>query len=165
MRACRRCLVIAMLVLLLLVNAMGVRAGEGSILGRVSFTDPEGTLIYGDWVRVFLTTEALVVPVVALESVEEPLKRRDRINSGHMDFFINFQQKQHTEGFVVDHKLTRPDGSFAFYHLPAGRYWIVVTFPTMIAGYKCAWQATVDVRGNEPVPIELNNANLAVPAF
>jgi len=158
-------LVMPLVGLLLLVHGAAVAAGEGGVSGRVSLTDPEGTTFYGDWVRVFLTTAALAVPAVDLDAVDAALERRSRINSGHMDFFVNFQQKQTEDGYVVDHKLTRPNGTFAFHGIPPGRYWIVVTFPTMIAGYKCAWQVAAEVNGGENTHVELNGENLAVPAY
>jgi len=151
--------------LLLLVNPAGSEGQEGHITGRVSLADMEGSVFYGDWVRVFLTTEALVVPVVDLESATVPLERRSRINTGHMDFLVAFQQKQNGDGDVVDHKLTRPDGTFAFHGILTGRYWVVITFPTMIAGFKCAWQAEVELEAGANVHVELNNENLVVPAY
>lgn len=158
-------LTVALLGLLLLVNPAGGEAQKGGVAGRVSLTDPEGTVFYADWVRVYLTTEALEVPVVDLESAAAPLERRSRINTGHMDFFVAFQQKQNQDGYVVGHKLTRPDGTFAFHGILPGRYWVVVTFPTMIAGYKGAWQAAVEVAAGANVHVELNRENLVVPAY
>ena len=157
--------IVPLIGLLLPVNAAAGEVQEGRIIGRVGLTDREGTPLNGDWVRVFLTTEELPVPVVDLQSAAAPLERRSRINSGHMDFFVNFQQRQNQDGYLVDHKLTRPDGTFAFHGIPPGRYWVVVTFPTMIAGYKCAWQAAVDVNSGEDAHVTLNGENLAVPAF
>ncbi|HSO18849.1 MAG TPA: carboxypeptidase-like regulatory domain-containing protein, partial [Desulfosarcina sp.] len=69
------------------------------------------------------------------------------------------------DGYIVDHKLTRPNGTFAFHGIPPGRYWIAVTFPTMIAGYKCAWQVAVEVNEGENIHVELNGGNLAIPAY
>jgi hypothetical protein len=82
-----------------------------------------------------------------------------------MDFFVNFRQKLNVPGYAVDDKLTRPDGTFAFNRIPPGRYYIVITFPTMIAGYKCAWQTAVDVAEGQSVSVALNNDNLVIPAY
>lgn len=158
-------LVLSVLALLLTINPAGGQNGNGRITGRVSLSGPVGAPVYGDWVRVYLTTGAVAVPEVDLNSALARPERRDRINSGHMAFFLNLQQEQKTEGFIVDHKLTRPDGTFAFHRLPAGRYWVVVTFPTMIGGYKCAWQASVEVTAENSAHVELNNTNLVVPAY
>ena len=149
----------------LLTNLSAGQNEGGSVTGRVSLTNREGAIINGDWVRVFLTAEPIKIPEVDLEAVEIPLERQSRINSGHMEFFVNFRRKQDEPGFVVDNKLTRPDGTFAFHQVPAGRYYVVITFPTMIAGFKCAWQVAVEVGGGQDVQVELNNGNLAVPAY
>ena len=159
--------VIAFLVMsfvLLGTIALG-QAKEGSITGRVSLTNPNGDVIYGDWVRVFLTAAPIDIPEVTLSGIKTPLERRSRINSGHMDFFVSFRRKQDEPGYLVDNKLTRPDGTFAFYQIPIGRYYVLITFPTMIAGFKCAWQAPVEVVEGQTVHVELDNRNLAVPAF
>ena len=133
--------------------------------GRISLITPDGEVFYGDWVRVFLTTKAIEVPEVDLTSVEIPIEKRARINSGHMDFYVNFRQVQDEPGYIVDNRLTRPDGSFAFHHLTSGRYYVLVTFPTMIAGFKCAWQVAVDVVEGQTAGVELDNRNLALPAY
>lgn len=160
-----RSIVCLMVSFMLLGGAAAAQMKEGSITGRVSLATPAGDVLYGDWVRVFLTTKPIAVPAVDLSSIEVPIERQSRINSGHMDFFVNFQHMQGDNGYIVDNKLTRPDGTFAFYGVPAGRYWVLVTFPTIIAGYKCAWQAPVEVAGDGNVHVELNDTNLAVPAY
>ena len=151
--------------ILCLATFFAGQAHAGSIKGRISLTAPNGEVFHGDWVRVFLTTQPIDVPAVELASIDIPLERRSRINSAHMDFYVNFRQKQEEPGFLADNKLTRPDGTFAFHQVPPGRYYIVITFPTMIAGFKCAWQETVDVAEGQSVRVELNNGNLALPAF
>jgi hypothetical protein len=50
-----------------------------------------------------------------------------------------------------------------FNDVSPGRYYLVVTFPTMIAGQKAAWQVPVDVVADMTVPVELNAANAALP--
>ena len=79
-----------------------------------------------------------------------------------MDFFIGFQSQLNEDGYLVDDKLTRPDGSVAFSRVPPGRYFLVVTFPTVIAGQKAAWQMPVDAVAERTVHIELNAANMAL---
>ena len=155
---------LTMIIVLMGAIASG-QAKEGSIAGRVSLTDPDCDVVHGDWVRVFLTAEPIEVPGVALAGIETPVERRSRINSGHMDFFVNFRRKQDEPGYMVDNKLTRPDGTFAFYQVPVGHYYVLITFPTMIAGFKCAWQTPVEVVEGQTVHVELDNGNLAIPAF
>lgn len=138
---------------------------EGTITGQISLADKTGAVVYGDWVRVFLTTEPVDIPTVDLTSTQIPIERLSRINTGHMAFFANFRQKQGLPGYVTEDKVTRPDGTFTFNRIAAGRYYIVVTFPTMIAGFKCAWQIAIDVAGGKSVHVQLNNDNLALPAY
>lgn len=157
------------LVLAILLIVFGAPASAhaqaGTITGRVSLTTPKGEVVYGDWVRVYLTSEPAEVPAVDLNSAMKPWERRDRLNSVHMDFFVNFRDKQNDAGYAVDDKLCRPDGTFTFSGLPAGRYYVVVTFPSMIAGFKCAWQAEVDLVEGKSVHVELNAENLALPSY
>ena len=94
-----------------------------------------------------------------MEGAVAPVARASRINSVHMSFFIAFREMMGREGFRVDDKLTRPDGSAAFKDVPPGHDYLVVTFPTMIAGQKAAWQVPVDVVTAMMVAVELNAAN------
>ena len=149
----------------LIVSISLGHAQEGTITGQISLADKNGAVAYGDWVRVFLTTAPVDIPTVDLASTEVPWERQSRINTGHMEFFVNFRQKQDQPGYAVEDKLTRPDGTFTFNRISPGRYYVVITFPTMIAGFKCAWQEPVDVVGGQSVHVELNNDNLAIPAY
>jgi hypothetical protein len=156
---------ILIIVFMLLISISVGHAQEGTVTGQISLADKNGSVAYADWVRVFLTTEAIDIPTVDLASTNVPWERKSRINTGHMEFFVNFRQKQEQPGYAVGDKLTRPDGTFTFNRIPAGRYYVVVTFPSMIAGFKCAWQVPVDVVEGQSVHVELNNANLAIPAY
>jgi hypothetical protein len=165
MRSCHLSNAILVLLLTLLAGPSVSLAQDGTITGQVSLTNQEGEVVYGDWVRVFLTSEPIDVPEVDLASTHVPWERQSRINTGHMDFFVNFRHKLSAPGYAVEDKLTRPDGTFTFNRIPPGRYYIVITFPTMIAGYKCAWQTAVDVAGGQSVSVALNNDNLVIPAY
>lgn len=165
MRLSARTLLILILSVLLLTTVSTGYAQSGAITGRVRLTTPTGDVVYGDWVRVFLTTAPIDVPSVDLESVDVSIERRSRINTGHLEFFRHFSRQQRETGYIYDSKLTRPDGTFAFHGVPAGRYYVVVTFPTMIAGFKCAWQTGVEVTGKQDAAVELNNGNMALPAY
>jgi hypothetical protein len=165
MRPCNLSIVIFVMLFVVLTGPFASHAQEGTVTGQVSLTDQKGEVVYGDWIRVFLTSEPIAVPKVDLASTSVPWERQSRINTGHMDFFVNFRQKLNVPGYAVEDKLTRPDGTFTFNRIPAGRYYIVITFPTMIAGYKCAWQVAVDVVGGQLIPVALSNDNLAIPAY
>ena len=157
--------IILIMFFMLLVSISVGHAQEGTITGQISLADKNGAVVYGDWVRVFLTTAPVDIPIIDLASTDVPWERQSRINTGHMEFFVNFRQKQDQPGYAVEDKLTRPDGTFTFNRISAGRYYVVITFPTMIAGFKCAWQELVDVVEGQSVHVELNNDNLAIPAY
>jgi hypothetical protein len=148
---------------LLAVLPESALAAGGRIKGRVSLVNAGGQVVYGDWVRVYLVTAAVDIPQVDLESAAANVERASRINSAHTAFFIAFREMMNREGYHLDDKLTRPDGSVAFNDVSPGRYYLVVTFPTMIAGQKAAWQVPVDVVADMTVPVELNAANAALP--
>lgn len=164
---CLRALPAAILATLtiVLLSLSSAHAQEGHITGRVSLMTPKGEIIYGDWVRVFLTTEPADIPSIDLTSSTEPWERQSLINSAHTDFFVNFREKHNHAGYVVNNKLSRPDGTFAFSGIPAGRYYVVITFPTVIGGFKCAWQREVDVVEEKSMHVELNGENLALPSY
>ena len=155
-----------LVVLFILLASLSVGyAQEGTITGQISLSDKSGNVVYGDWVRVFLTTEPVAIPALVLTSAQVPWERQSRINTGHMAFFANFRQKQGLPGYVTEDKVTRPDGTFTFNRIAAGRHYVVVTFPTMIAGFKCAWQIAIDVAAGQSMHVQLNNDNLALPAY
>jgi hypothetical protein len=150
---------------MLCLQPVCLKAQAGVVTGRVSLENRNGETIYGDWVRVFLTTSAVDIPAVDLASDDVPIERQANLNTAHMAFFRNVQEKLNQPGYAVDNKLSRPDGTFAFHGIAPGRYYVVVTFPTIIAGAKCAWQAPVDVAAGKDVHVELNTANMVLPAF
>jgi len=151
--------------IMVLLGAVGGvhAAGEGYVAGCVSVRDAQGQAVFGNWVRVYLVREA-----IAPSSIPEPdpgnrMARREWINDIHMDFFIRFQEKMEKPGFLVDAKLTREDGTFAFNPVPPGTYHVIVTFPTLIAGQKCAWQVPAEVAAGERCMVELKADNQALP--
>ncbi|MBL0715896.1 MAG: hypothetical protein JJV98_19595 [Desulfosarcina sp.] len=159
------CLFFFLLVWMLGSATSPAYTGSGKITARVSLTDANGQVVYGDWVRVFLVTAAIDIAPVDLTGAGAALERASRINSGHTAFFIQFREMMAREGYCVDDKLTRPDGTVTFNRISPGRYYIVITFPTMIAGQKAAWQVPVDVVADRTVHVEMNAENMAIRSF
>jgi hypothetical protein len=153
------------LLLGMFVGTLLLAAAGGRITARVSLADRDGQVVYGDWVRVFLVTAAIETPRVDLTGAEAAVEKTSRVNSAHMTFFIRFRAMMDREGYLRDDKLTRPDGSVTFSQVPPGRYYLVVTFPTMIAGQKAAWQVPVEVVDDRTIHVELNTSNMALTAF
>ncbi len=153
---------LCLLALVALVWASPACAASGKITACVSLTDTDGKVVYGDWVRVFLVTAAIEIPSLDLTGAEAGVARTARINSAHTAFFIRFREMLDRDGYLSDDKLTRPDGTVAFNQVIPGRYYLVVTFPTMIAGQKAAWQVPVDAMAGQTAHVDLNAANMAL---
>jgi len=156
--------VILMLVVLLsLTPAMAVAGGI--IHGTVALKTEDGTIFNADWLRVLLVKEKIAVPVLPdLEGMDK-FVRMETIRTAHMNFYIAARSKLAEDGFVVDTKMTTPEGAFFFDNVDPGAYFILVTFPAMIRTYKVAWQVPVTVRENEKVAVELNNSNMVLPTY
>jgi hypothetical protein len=151
-------------IMVLLVSAIQVQAADDAyITGRVSVRDAQGQAVYGNWVRVYLVREAIAPSTTPAPDPGNRMARREWINDIHMDFFIRFQEKMEKPEYLVDTKLTRDDGTFAFNPVPPGTYQVVVTFPTLIAGQKCAWQVPAKVAAGEHCTLKLDADNLALP--
>jgi hypothetical protein len=120
---------------------------------------------YGDWIRVLLVSEKVELPDAGDLSALNRQERIDRIIHLHLDFFKNVQGRLNDPGYLIADTLTTPDGGFKFYGIVPGQYYLVVTFPSMIKGYKVAWQVAVRVTEGQILPIELNNDNMAVPTY
>ncbi len=63
-------------------------AATGKIAGRVSLTDLNGQVVFGDWVRVFRVTDAIDVPGLDLAGADAAVERTVRIKSAHTAFFL-----------------------------------------------------------------------------
>jgi hypothetical protein len=74
-------------------------------------------------------------------------------------------EKMDDAAYIVAITLTQPDGTFKFPEIAAGQYYVAVTFPSMINGYKVAWQLPVTVTAGKTTHIELSNENFALPTY
>ncbi len=147
---------------LLLVAAGVTYAGEW-LLGDLSLTDDAGKRTYGQYISVFLTSRAIPAPRHESLKPLEQHQRLQRINRMHMKFFKTFSRHRARPGYLIAHTESSDTGNFAFFNIPPGDYFIVVTFPAAIDGYKVAWQQPVTVRPGRVRYISLNHENLAVP--
>jgi hypothetical protein len=147
-----------------LFGAVTVPAGaEQWLLGSLCITDEADRLAYGESVSVFLTTRQIPVPRYPELDALERHRRLDRINQMHLDFYKQFAAHRSEPGFLVAHTESSGTGNFAFLNIPPGDYYVVVTFPAMIDGYKVAWQQAVTVTAGRPRYIALGDHNLALP--
>lgn len=139
------------------------RAGQW-LMGAVRVTDEAGNRIYGQYISVFLTREAIAVPHDSGLAAMERHRRLDRINQMHLDFFKTFSAHRHRPGYLAANTESSDNCNFAFLDVAPGRYFLVVTFPSMIGGYKVAWQQPVTIRAGRTTYVTLNDANLLLPA-
>lgn len=139
-------------------------AHAGHVTGAVRLSVPDGQTVCGDWIRVLLTTAALPVPELPPLDALAELERYDRIVSAHMDFYVSYQQHLSQADYLAASVLTTETGDFKFIDVAPGRYFVVVTFPSTIGGYKVAWQVPVTVPATgDPDPVMLNWANMLLP--
>ena len=153
------------LVLLFGVGIPAVSAGSGTIDGVVQYVKPDGQVIFGDWVRVLLVREHFKPPSVGDLSKLSKNNRVNRIIDAHIGFFKRFREKMAQPEYLVAETMTTPDGSFRFSDIEPGLYYVVVTFPSMVQGYKVAWQVPVRVTDGQRHSVELSNANMAIPSY
>mgnify|MGYP001816367188 CR=1 FL=1 len=156
--------VILMFVVLLSVTPSTALAG-GIIHGTAWLTTDDGTTFYADWLRILLVKEKIAVPLLPDLNAMDKFERMNTIRTAHMDFYIQARSKLAEDGFVIDTKMTTPEGAFFFDNVDPGAYFILVTFPAMIRTYKVAWQIPVTIRENETVAVELNNSNMVLPTY
>lgn len=163
MHASRRLpLVLAAVVINLACLIAPARADQW-LLGAVWIMDDDGTRTFGQYISVSLTREAVPVPRVAGLASMERHRRMDRINQMHLDFFKTFSAYRHRPGYLVANTESSDNGNFAFLDVQPGAYFLVVTFPAMIGGYKVAWQQPVTVFPDRTLFVTLNDDNLLLP--
>ena len=142
-----------------------VDAGGETIEGVVKIILKDNSIVYGDWIRVLLVREKVTIPETKGLSKLKKLERVDKVISAHMTFYKNVRDKMSDAEYIVAATLTRPDGTFKFTEIVPGQYYVVVTFPSMIGGYKVAWQLSVKVHTGETTHIELSNENFSLPTY
>jgi hypothetical protein len=141
-----------------------VQAGAGEwIVGSLSIRNDAGQNIYGERLAVFLVQKQS--PVSAEHCLDETdLQRRmDCLNNCHLDFYKKFQQNLQQDDYLIDQTTSSETGNFAFLSPPVGTFYVLVKFPSMIDGYKVAWQEPVVVSAGQIRVVTLNEENLVFP--
>jgi hypothetical protein len=163
MAAHRKVLVILAMAWIALLAANELAVAGQWLLGDLSIVDATGRRSYGQFISVFLTSNAIPVPRDPKLDAMERHRRLDRINQLHLDFFKTFSRYRRQPGYLLAHTESSDTGNFAFLDVPAGDYFVVVTFPAMIAGYKVAWQQPVTIKPGRTAYIALGEENLVLP--
>lgn len=154
--------VIAVLILTGFTGIGSPFAGQW-LMGSVSIRDDEDRHLYGERLAVFLVTGKNPVSSEKCLAETDHQRRIDCINNCHLDFYKRFQEKQQQTGYLVAQTVSSTTGNFAFLDVPAGTYYVVVKFPSMIDGYKVAWQEPVTLTPDRIGVVTLDEDNLVLP--
>lgn len=133
------------------------------IVGSVSIRNHADQNVYGEYLAVFLVSQKNPASAKKCLGESDPQRRLDCINNSHLDFYKRFQAKQHDTGYLIAQTVTSETGNFAFFDVPVGKYYVLVKFPSMIDGYKVAWQAPVTMTPNRTAVVNLDEDNLVLP--
>jgi hypothetical protein len=133
------------------------------IVGSVSIRNHTGQKVYGDRLAIFLVVQKNPVSAEACAAESHHQRRLDCINNCHLDFYKRFQQNQQQDGYLIAQTDTSVTGNFVFFDPPVGTYYVLVKFPSMIDGYKVAWQEAVTVIPNRISVVTLDEDNLVLP--
>jgi len=155
-------IVIVVLILSGIVSAGQALAGHW-IVGSVSIRNDTGVNVYGERLAVFLVRTANPVSADHCSQEDHHQRKLDCINNSHLAFFKRFQQMQQVAGYLVAQTVTSETGNFAFLDAPVGTYFVLIKFPSMIDGYKVAWQEPIRVAPNRISIATLNEDNLVLP--
>jgi hypothetical protein len=133
------------------------------IVGSVCIQNDAGQNVYGERLAVFLVSLANPVTADHCDKEDHPQRRLDCINNCHLDFFKQFQRMQQEPGYLRGQTVTAETGSFAFLDAPVGSHYVLIKFPSMVDGYKVAWQEPVTVSPGRISVVTLNEDNLVLP--
>lgn len=157
--------ILIMIMAIILVPYTVLHAAGGDIQGIIKIVKKDGSIACGDWIRVLLVTEQIEIQHIENMSNLKKYQRMESILTSHMEFYIKVTTKMNTPEYITASTLTRPDGTFKFVDITPGQYYILVTFPSMIKGYKVAWQLPVQVHAGKTEHIELTDDNFALPSY
>jgi hypothetical protein len=153
---------IAGIVLGLILTAGPAWAGQW-IVGSVSIVGKHGQNLYGERLAVFLVRTESPVSTESCGKESHRQRRLDCINNSHLRFYKQFQEKQRDADYLIAQTVTSETGNFAFFDVPVGTCYVLIKFPSMIDGYKVAWQEPVAVTPGRSYFVTLNQDNLVLP--
>ncbi len=139
--------------------------GDTVLFGTVGLKDSKGKFCPGQMIRVYLVRNSIKVPYLDLAKLEKlpRLERIVAINNAQLEFFKSFREKACEPDFIAAETVTSRYGTFTFKAINPGRYFVVVTFPSMIMGRKVAWEVAVDLTKSAYNFVHLRPYNLALP--
>lgn len=158
-----------MITILIVILSFGCASGIGKalagnwIVGSVSIRNDAGQNVYGEYVAVFLVNSKNPASAEKCLGESHHQQRVDCINNRHLAFYKHFQDNQKQAGYLMAQTVTSETGNFAFFNVPPGTCYVLVKFPSMIDGYKVAWQEPVNVTPGRIRVVTLDEENLVLP--
>ena len=151
---------------LLLAAAFGTAAAAetGAVWGTVGLEMPNGNYVAGENIRLMLVRTAIEIEMPPPLADQPKVRRAELLADCHMRFFVQVRRHLGRDGYLIDDTMSTPRGTFEFVGVPPGRYWVVVTFPALINGFKAAWQTPVDVPAGGRIHLPLDHRNLFLPS-
>ncbi len=155
--------------LVLLILTIGGFTGTGPalaghwIVGSVCIRNDAGQNVYGERLAVFLVREKNPVSAENCLGESDHQRRVDCINNSHLAFYKRFQERHQQPGYLIAQTVTSETGNFAFLNAPSGTHYVLVKFPSMIDGYKVAWQEPVTVTPGRISVVTMNEDKLVLP--
>lgn len=144
-------------------SGIGKALAGNWIVGSVSIRNDVGQNVYGEYVAVFLVNSKHPASAEKCLGESHHQQRVDCINNSHLAFYKHFQVNQQQPGFLIAQTVTSETGNFAFFNVPSGTCYVLVKFPSMIDGYKVAWQESVNVTSGRISVVTLDEENLVLP--
>ena len=143
----------------------GVYAGAANINGTVGLKIESGEYIPGQVVTVFLVTEKIRTPDHIDTEGLDRFERIEKLNRYHMSFYKTFWKKSVDPRYFAAQTVSDDRGAFEFVNVESGKYYVLVTFPTIIGGNKVAWQVPVLMEASIDTQVTLSNKNLVLPGY
>ena len=138
-------------------------AAAGTVAGTITLEMEDGRVEPGNWIRILLVTEAAELPEI--DTTQNPAGPGyvDYVNSLHSRFYIRVQNHLPEKGYLIASTLSTDEGTFKIPAVEPGGYFVLITFPGNIRGYKVAWQVPVKVESGKTTIINLDRSNMALP--
>lgn len=162
MRAIFNLIAVVLALVSVLWAGPALNAEDGTVTGTITL-DIEGRLVPGNWTRLLLVTDKVDMPEIDTSLKHTQPAYFDVISTLHSGFYIRVQNRLTEKNFLYASTLSTDEGTFKFPAVAPGGYYVIVTFPGMIHGYKVAWQIPARVVSGKTTHIVLNGANLALP--
>lgn len=161
-------------VLVALVLGMVVSLSPASIIaadinGRIAVIVGSGDIKPGAKVETYLTTKELIlIPMTQRRNMGINESRDYEWHKAVLhaldDAWRKFDGAISNPEYIKSKTKTNLEGRFKFSNIEAGKYFVVVTWPSIVARHRVFWQVPVDVESKD-VDVELSNDNFTVPPY